>query len=111
MSGIEVREQGERGVLVELRGEFDRHNLEKLRRTLEGVLALRRPAAVDLSKTTFLDVGATRELAVLSRLYTHHLTLHNPSWQVRASTAACGLEAWIEYQFDADCSSYSHASS
>ena len=95
MSGIEVREWGEEGVLVELRGEFDQHNLEDLRETLNGVLALRRPTLVDLSRVTFLDVGTSRELAIRSQLYAHHLTLHNPSWQVRASVAACGFERWV----------------
>jgi anti-anti-sigma regulatory factor len=49
MHMIEVREWGEGGVLVELRGEFDGHNLEDLRRILDSVVALRRPTMVDLS--------------------------------------------------------------
>jgi anti-anti-sigma regulatory factor len=53
VSGIEVREWGEEGVLVELRGEFDQHNWEDLRETLSGMLALRRPTLVDLSEVTF----------------------------------------------------------
>ncbi len=56
MSGIGVQEWGEEGVLVELRGEFDRHNLEDLRETFSSVVALRRPTLVDLSRVTFLDV-------------------------------------------------------
>ena len=98
MSGIGIRKWDEGGVLVELRGEFDRHNLEDLRETLSYVVALRRPTLVDLSKVTFLDVEATRELAVRSQLYAHHLTLHNPSWQVRASVVVCGFGAWFDFR-------------
>ena len=79
MSGIGLRKWDEGGVLVELRGEFDRHNLEDLRETLSDAVARRRPTLVDLSKVTFLDMGATLELAVRSQLYAHHLTLCNPS--------------------------------
>jgi len=79
VSGIGIRKCDGGGVLVELRGEFDRHNLEDLRETLSDVAALRRPTLVDLSKVTFLDIGAIRELAVRSQLYAHHLTLYNPS--------------------------------
>lgn len=100
MHVIEVRESSEGGVLVELRGEFDRHNLENLRETLDAVVALRRPTMVDLSGVTFLDVGATRELTVRSRLYAHHLTLRNPSPQVRASVVACGFEEWLDFRSD-----------
>ena len=102
MSGIGVREWGEEGVLVELRGEFDQHNLNDLQETLSGAVALRRPTMVDLAGVTFLDVGATRELAIRSQLYAHHLTLCNPSWQVRASVAACGFGAWLDFRTGAD---------
>lgn len=98
MSRIGVRERGEGGLLVELRGEFDQYNLEDLQDTLSDVMALRRPTLVDLSGVTFLDVGATRELAIRSRLYTHHLALRNPSWQVRASVAACGLGSLLDFR-------------
>ena len=91
VAGIGVRERGEEGVLVELRGEFDQHDLANLREILDSVAALDRPALVDLAGVTFLDVGAVRELALRSQLYAHRLTLHNPSWQVRASAAACGF--------------------
>jgi anti-anti-sigma regulatory factor len=94
--GIGVREWGEGGVLVELEGEFDQHNLEDLQEALSNVVSLRRPTWVDLYGVTFLDVGATRELTIHSRLYAHHLSLCNPSWQVRASVAACGFEGWID---------------
>ncbi len=106
MHVIEVREWDEGGVLVELRGEFDGHNLEDLRRVLDSVVALRRPTMVDLSEVTFLDVGATRELTIRSRLYAHHLTLRNPSPEVRASVAACGFEKWFDFRpepEDASC--------
>ena len=82
--GIEVRKQGEEGVLVELRGEFDRHNLVNLQETLNGVVALRRPALVDLSGVIFLDVGTSRELTIRSLLYAQHLT---PSQPLLASTS------------------------
>jgi len=100
MHVIEVREWGEGGVLVELKGEFDGHNLEDLRRILDSVLALRRPTMVDLSSVTFLDVRATRELTIRSRLYAHHLTFRNPSPQVRASVVACGLNDWFDFRSD-----------
>jgi hypothetical protein len=51
--GIEVRERGEEGVLVELRGEFDRHDLRDLIETLNDVLALRLPVALDLPGVGF----------------------------------------------------------
>jgi anti-anti-sigma factor len=102
---IEVGERGEEGVLVELRGEFDRHNLEELRETLGDMVALRRPTVVDLSGVTFLDVGTTRELTIRSRLYAHHLVLHNPSLQVRRSVAACGFEEWFDFRSEPEDSS------
>lgn len=102
MGGIEVQGSGEEGVLVELRGEFDQHNLEELRETLGEIVALRRPTVLALSGVAFLDIGATRELALLSRLYAHHLILSNPSWQVLRSVAACGLEEWFDFQDDTE---------
>lgn len=102
MHGIEVRERGEAGVLIELRGEFDQHALEELREVLGGVASLRRPTMVDLSGVMFLDIAATRELTIRSRLYAHHLTLSNPSWQVRRSVAACGFQDWFDFHTDGD---------
>jgi anti-anti-sigma factor len=102
VSGIGVREWGEGSLLVELRGEFDQYNLDDLQDTLSGVVALRRPTLVDLSAVTFLDIGATRELTIRSRLYAHHLALCNPSWQVRASVSACGFEALLDFTFGTD---------
>ncbi|MDQ4063006.1 MAG: STAS domain-containing protein [Actinomycetota bacterium] len=102
MYSIEVRERDEENMLVELWGEFDRHALEELRETLDGVVARRRPTMVDLSGVTFLDIGATREMTIRSRLYAHHLTLTNPSWQVRRSVAACGVEDWFGFSVGAE---------
>lgn len=110
MRGVEVRERGEEGVLVKLRGEFDRHDLEDLSETLDDVLALRLPVALDLSGVDFLDVEATRELTVYSYLYAPHLTLRNPSWQVRASVAACGLGSWLNFRYEAGDTTYPRAS-
>ena len=98
--GIEVRKQGEEGVLVELRGEFDRHNLENVQETLNDVAALRESTLVDLSGVTFLDVGTSRELVVRSLPYAYRLTLRNPSWQVRASMRGCGFGAWANFRSD-----------
>ena len=93
MHVIEVREWGKGGVLVELRGEFDGHNLEDLRQILDSVLALRRPTMVDLSGVTFLDLGATRELTIRSRLYAHHLTFRNPSPRHARAWRRVGLKS------------------
>ena len=94
--GIEVRESGA-GVLVELWGEFDLFSLSELRGKLNGVLDLHRTTLVDLSGITFLDLVSARELAVRSQLYAHHLTLRNPSSQVRASLEAFGLWSWVPF--------------
>lgn len=102
MPVIEVRERGEEGVLVELGGEFDRHDLKDLRKTLDGVLTLRLPVVLDLFGVDFVDVEVTRELTMYSYLYAHHLVLYNPSWQVRASVAACGLGSWLDFHDGAD---------
>lgn len=100
MRVIEVRERGEEGVLVELGGEFDRHDLKDLRKTLDDVLTLRLPVVLDLFEVDFLDVEVTRELTIYSYLYAHHLVLYNPSWQVRASVAACGLGFWLDFHHE-----------
>ena len=94
MSGISVRGRGEEGVLVELRGELDQYDLEDLRKTFGGVVQL-RGRRLWTSPGLPLDVVCARELALISQLYGHHLTLCNPSWQVRASVSACGLELWL----------------
>lgn len=110
MHGIEVWERGEEGVLVELRGEFDRHNLEDLKETMSAVVALQLPVALDLSGVDFLDVETTRELTVRSYLDAHHLSLRNPSWQVRASVAACGFGSWLDFRYETGGSAYPRAS-
>lgn len=97
-------------MLVGLRGEFDRNNLEDLRETLNALAVLRCPTMVDLSRVTFLDIEATRELAIRSQLYAHHLRLCNPSWQVRRSVAACRLDAWLDFRSDAADPAYCRAS-
>ena len=97
MSGISMRDGGERNVLVELSGEFDLHDLQNLSDALDGAVSSGR-AAVDLSGVTFLDVGTTRELAVRSQLHAHQMTLHSPSTAVHASVAACGLESWFDFR-------------
>jgi anti-anti-sigma factor len=81
------------GVLVELAGELDVHDLESLRRTFDDTLSSGLPTYVDLSGVTFLDTVCARELAAQYRLYGTHgrlLTLRDPSWQVEASFRACG---------------------
>jgi anti-anti-sigma factor len=98
VSGISVRNGGERDVLVELSGEFDLHDLQDLRAALGGAASSGRAAMVDLSGVTFLDVGTTRELAVRSWLHAHQMTLHSPSPAVHASVAACGLESWFDFR-------------
>ena len=75
--------------MVVLSGEFDLRDLDPLRRTLGSASSSGRPACVDLSEVTFLDVRCARELAVRSRLYNGRLALNNPSWQVEASLRAC----------------------
>lgn len=97
MSGIRVRDGGGKDVLVELSGEFDLHNLENLRGALGGAALSGRQAVVDLSGVTFLDIGATRELAVRAQVHAHQLLLSRPSGAVRASIAACGLESWFDF--------------
>jgi anti-anti-sigma factor len=86
-------------MLVELSGEFDLHDLQNLSDALGDAVSSGRAAmVVDLSGVTFLDVGTARELAVRSQLHAHQMTLHNPSWAVRASVAACGLESWFDFR-------------
>jgi anti-anti-sigma factor len=86
-------------MLVELSGEFDLHDLQNLSDVLgDAVSSGRAAVVVDLSGVTFLDVGTARELAVRSQLHAHQMTLHNPSWAVRASVAACGLESWFDFR-------------
>ena len=92
MYGIEVRESGAQ-ILVELWGEFDLFSLADLRKTLNGVLDLRKKILVNLSGITFLDLASTRELAVRAQVYARRLTFHNPSPQAMASVEAFELGA------------------
>jgi anti-anti-sigma regulatory factor len=98
MYSIEVRESGAE-ILVELWGEFDLFSLADLRRTLNGVLDLKRKALVNLSGITFLDLTSARELAVRAQVYARQLTFHNPSPQVMASVEASGVGGWIRFLY------------
>ncbi len=97
MYGIELRESGT-GVVVELWGEFDIFSLRDLREALNEVLTLRRPALVDLSGITFLDLQSAREFAVRSLLYAGHLSFAGPSPEALASIKALGLEGWVRIE-------------
>jgi hypothetical protein len=82
-------------MVVELWGEFDIFSLRDLRKALSEVSTLRRPALVDLSGITFLDLQSAREFALRSLLYARHLSFANPSAEALASIKALGLEGWI----------------
>jgi anti-anti-sigma factor len=99
--GIEVREYVA-VTLVELRGELDLFSLSDLKETLNRVLSLSRPARVDLSGITFLDLHSARELVLRYQLHADHLTLSNPSRWVSASIEAFGLAAWIRFHLTSD---------
>ncbi len=98
MYDIQVLSSGDGGMTVELRGELDIASATELRTTLDNVASFRKPTTIDLSGVTFLDLQSTRELAVRSQLYAHHLTLVNPSWQARASVKACKLADWVGFE-------------
>lgn len=98
MYDIKVRNFGSGDVRIELRGEFDLYALDELREALGNMLSLRRPTVVDLSEIVFLDMQCIRELAVVSQLYAHHLTVIDPSWQARASVKACGLAEQVHFK-------------
>jgi anti-anti-sigma factor len=99
---MEVRECGGAVTMVALRGELDLFTLDDLRETLGRVLSQGRPALVDLSGITFLDLDSARELAASSRLHPGCLALSNPSRWVLASVEAFGLGEWISFHPDAD---------
>ena len=101
MYGIEVREY-DVVTMVEVRGELDLFTLGDLKKTLNRVMGSMRPALLDLSGITFLDIESARELALRCQLYANRLTLRNPSPQVMASVAAVRLGEWIHFRFDAD---------
>lgn len=86
-------------VKIELHGEFDLSTIDELRETLSYVASLRRPTVIDLSGINFIDIQSTRELAVRSQLYAHHVTLLNPSWQVQRSVKACKLGQWVRFEY------------
>ena len=98
---MEVREYGA-VTMVELWGELDLFSLEELRETLNRVLGSMKPALVDLSGITFLDLCSARELAVRCQLWDRLLTLRNPSPQVSASVESFGLGEWISFHPGAD---------
>lgn len=76
------------GAAVELHGEFDAFDLQRLRNVLDGTSGYGRPVRVDLSGVTFLDVRCARELVVRCLFRGGRLALHNPSWQAAASLEA-----------------------
>lgn len=79
-----------RRVSVDLAGEFDANDVEMLCQVLDVLSHSRKPACVNLSGVTFLDLGCARELAIRSYPCGGRLTLHSPSWQAAASLRACG---------------------
>jgi anti-anti-sigma factor len=89
-------------VEIKLRGEFDLSAIDELRETLSNVASLRRLTFIDLSGVAFMDLQSTRELAVRSQLYAHHVTLLNPSWQVERSVEACKLGEWVRFEHRAE---------
>jgi anti-anti-sigma factor len=99
--GIEVCEY-RTGTIVWLRGELDLFTLDALRETLGRVLGLGRPALVDLSGITFLDLASARELAASFQLHPGYLTLRNPSRWVLASIEAFGMGQWIRFHPTSD---------
>lgn len=99
LHGIEVRYSRDGSVRIDLWGEFDLASIDELSETLSNVASLRRPTTIDLSRVMFIDIQSTRELAVRSRLYAHHVVLLNPSWQVERSVEACKLTDWIRFEY------------
>lgn len=99
MHGIEVRHSRDGSVKTYLWGEFDLYSIDELRETLSSVASLRRPTTIDLSQVAFMDIQSTRELAVRSQLYAHHVTLLDPSWQVERSVTACKLDEWVRFEY------------
>lgn len=93
------------GVLIELTGELDFHDLEPLRRTFDDTLSSRLPIYVDLSGVAFLDAACTRELAAqysFYGIYGRLLALRDPSWQTKASFRACGIEHLVGSYLDGE---------
>jgi len=83
-----IREPETSGAVVELHGEFDAFDLQRLRNVLDGTPGYGRSVRVDLSGVTFLDVRCARELVIRCLFRGGRLALHNPSWQAAASLEA-----------------------
>ena len=81
--------------MVELSGEFDLQDLDVLRDGPNE--AALRNSVVDLSGVTFMDLQATRELAVHHQFHSGSLSFRHPSQAVLASIAACGYEPWFDF--------------
>ncbi len=96
MYGIETSQSSGKLEEVFLTGEYDLSRRDELKRVL-GAAASKRESSVDLSEVTFMDLGCVRELAFYGRIHPDGMTLINPSWQVLASTRACGLESWLRF--------------
>lgn len=94
---IETRQSADGGLVVELRGEFDLHSLDELKRCLMVAVGFRCAVVVDLSGVTFADVSTLRELAAYGHLYSHHLTLCDPSPMLLRSVGVCGIPDWFEF--------------
>lgn len=75
-------------------GEFDISRVEELRGVLGAAADSPGETIIDLSGVTFLDLDSARELILHSSLSPLGVTFVNPSWQVTASIAACGLGGW-----------------
>ena len=99
MHVIEVREWGEGGALIELRGSSTGTTSRTCARSWTPWWSweVRRWW---ISPGWSSSMLATREPTIRSRLYAHHLTFRNPSPQVRASVAACGFEEWFDFGSD-----------
>lgn len=80
---------GEPEALVELRGEFDVFELQRLRDALDRASGLGTPVTVGLSEVTFLDARCARELALRHR--DGRLKLRDISWRVERSLEVCGV--------------------
>ena len=80
---------GEPEVLVELRGEFDVFDLQRLRDALDRASEPGTPIRVGLSGVTFLDARCARELALRRR--DGRLILRDISWRAERSLEVCGI--------------------
>ena len=91
MYGIGV-EESRAGIAVKMSGEFDVFSWPALRAALDDASSSGRPATVDLSRVTFLDLQSARELVVRSLIQAHQLSFENPSPNVLASIRARGIK-------------------